>query len=235
VTVVHPVFRRARWIVCIACGLALGAMIRYPGGTPLDPTTQRYSLSRNFLSDLGMTVAYNHQSNRLGASMFVLSLLLLVVGLGHAVIGIARRLQAHPAARRWARAAAVFGFLVCVAFAGVAVTPENRVMTAHIAFTMWAWRITPIIAVLLALASFHSPGLRRRVGMVWLVVATLLGAYVALLTWGPRPTAVEGLVNQVVAQKLATIVVLGSLLFVAREMDRSATAAVSPRAVHPLD
>jgi hypothetical membrane protein len=50
--------RRAQWTVTAAAAIAVGAALRYPGGTALDATTPGYSLSRNFLSDLGMTVAY---------------------------------------------------------------------------------------------------------------------------------------------------------------------------------
>jgi len=208
-----------RWSVALAIASALAAMARYPGGTPLDPTSTRYSLSRNFLSDLGMTVAYNHQPNRVGASLFVFSLLLLVVGLGHAVVRIARRLADHPPARRWARLAAVCGLIACVAFAGVAVTPENRVMAIHMAFTQWAWRIAPVVAGLLALASLDSPGLRRRVAAVWFVVALLLAAYAALMAWGSSAATADGLVVQVVAQKIAVAIVLAALLFVSRDVD----------------
>jgi hypothetical protein len=211
---------RTRWTVGIAFVLSIGAMVRYPGGTALDPTTVGYSLSENFLSDLGMTVAYDHRPNRLGAGLFVISLLLLVIGLGHAVVRIVRRLADHPAARGWARAGALSGLLACVAFAGVAVTPENRVMAVHVAFTLWGWRIVPIGAALLALASFRIPGLRARVGPAWLIMALLLAGYAAFLAWGPSLTTALGLVAQVIAQKVAAVVTLAALLFVSHEVDR---------------
>src|SRR5580765_6821526 len=95
--------RRARWTVTVATAFAVAAALRYPGGTPLDSTTAGYSLSRNFLSDLGMTVAYNHEPNQLGAAFFVASLLLLVVGLGSVVGVIARFLAVDLRSRRWTR------------------------------------------------------------------------------------------------------------------------------------
>jgi hypothetical membrane protein len=217
--------RRAQWTAGVALVLAIGAMMRYPGGTPLDATSAGYSLSRNFLSDLGMTVAYDRLPNRLGAGLFVLSLLVLVVGLGHAVIAIARRLSSHPASRRWARVATVSGFLACVAFTGVAVTPENRTMAMHVAFTQWAWRITPIVAALFAGASFQTPGVRARVAIVWLMLAVVLASYAGLLTWGPSLATTNGLVFQVVAQKIASVCVITVMLFVAREFDRQPAGA----------
>ena len=211
--------QHARWTVGVACALAFGAMTRYPGGTVLDRTSAGYSLSRNFLSDLGMTVAYDGQFNRLGAGLFVLSLLVLVVGLGSVVITISRRLSGDHAARRWARFAVVLGVLACLAFVGVAVTPENRVMAVHVTFTQWAWRIIPLVAALLAVASFQTRGLRRA-AVVWAVLAILMASYAALLSWGPSVATADGLVFQVVAQKIASVVVIAALLLVAREFDR---------------
>ncbi len=213
--------QHAQWTVGLACALAFGALTRYPGGTALDRTSAGYSLARNFLSDLGMTVAYDGRFNRLGAELFALSLLVLVVGLGNVVIAIARRLSGHRAARLWARFAAALGLLACLAFVGVAVTPENRVMAVHVTFTQWAWRIIPLVAALLAVASFQTPGLRPRVAMVWGMLAILMASYAALLFWGPDFGTTDGLVFQVVAQKIASVVVIAALLLVAREFDRA--------------
>jgi len=66
-TMPTTVFARGRWIVGIAVVLAIVSMLLYPGGTTLDPSPRGYSRWQNFLSDLGMTVAYDHRPNRLGA------------------------------------------------------------------------------------------------------------------------------------------------------------------------
>lgn len=213
--------RRVQWTTGLALALAVGAMLRYPGGTPLDAATEGYSISRNFLSDLGMTVAYNHRPNELGAGLFVASLLLLVIGLGSCLATVIRLHWAIPASRRWARGAAACGALACAAFTGVAVTPENRVMAIHVSFTMWAWRLVPLVALLMALASLSSSLFRRRVTLAWSVLAVLLGAYAALLTWGPSVASVDGLRAQVIAQKAATALVMLGLVYIAREADRA--------------
>ena len=105
--------RRAQWIVAAATAIAIAAAFRYPGGTALDTTTSGYSPARNFLSDLGMTVAYNHEPNRAGAAFFVVSLLLLVVGLGGVVAAVARFLAGDARSRLWARLAAAALLAAC--------------------------------------------------------------------------------------------------------------------------
>ena len=113
-------------------------MLRYPGGTPLDETTTRYSPLRNFLSDLGMTVSYSGQPNRLGALLFVAGLLCLIAGAALLLLEFIRLCSTPARARRFARAAGAIALASCLAFVGVAFTPENRVMSLHVDFTLWA-------------------------------------------------------------------------------------------------
>src|SRR6185503_7261257 len=117
--------------------------------------------------DLGMTVAYNQHPNKLGAALFVLSLTILVAGLGGCLAGLVRLYSKSARARRLARAAAAVGLLVCAAFVGVAVTPENRVMGLHVELTLMAFRIFPILSLLFLLATVYSGTFPRRVTVVW--------------------------------------------------------------------
>jgi hypothetical membrane protein len=211
------VFQRAWRTAGVAFLLAMGAALRYPGGTPLNRTTARYSMSQNFLSDLGMTVAYNGEPNRLGAALFVASLLLLVFGLGSCVVAIARLHRSDAASRPWVRGAAVCTLLACAAFVGVAVTPENRAMALHVSFTRWGWNLIPLISALMALAASRSAVFPRRVAFIWSAVAVLLWGYAALLMWGPAVTSTSGLLVQVLAQKVATVIVIVGVVHLARE------------------
>src|SRR4051812_29314274 len=97
-------FTRAQWSVGLAVLLAFASMVRYPGGTALDPSSNGYSLQQNFLSDLGMTVAYDARPNRLGSLLFVLSLGILVLGLGGSLAGFLRVYSKEVRPRRFARA-----------------------------------------------------------------------------------------------------------------------------------
>jgi hypothetical protein len=209
--------------VGIAVLLAIGSALRYPGGTPHDHSTAGYSLSRNFLSDLGMTVSYDGGSNRLGAALFILSLLILVVGLGGALLGFVRMCSDVPRARFWSRAAGFAGLLACVGFVGVAMTPENRVMALHIGFTLFAWRIVAVASLCLTFAFIHVSTFPRRVRLTWAAMTAGLFLYVALLGWGPSPATPDGLLVDVLAQKLITVIVVGALTYLSIEADRILT------------
>ena len=70
--------RLAVGLAALAAAMCVTAMLLYPGGTPLDRAASGYSLTQNFLSDLGMTTSYGGGSNRGGATLFVFSILALV-------------------------------------------------------------------------------------------------------------------------------------------------------------
>ncbi len=222
-------FKRTALASLVATALAAGAMIRYPGGMSHDRSTVGYSLSMNFLSDLGMTVAYNGQPNRPGALLFTASLGVLIVGLGWLLASLVRLLAHERASRVWASFGAIFGLFACAAFAGVAVTPENRVMAIHLAFTMWGWCIVTLVAVHMTLASFQSTRFPRRGAVAWLVITVLLAAYSALILLGPSLRTPSGYKTQVIAQKIAACVIMLGLLYVARETDRATRAGAVPR------
>jgi len=221
------VFRRARWAAGIATACAIGSGFLYPGGTYHDHSTRGYSFFENFLSDLGMTVAHNGQSNGLGAGLFTVALLLLVVGLGGSLIGFVRLHAATPESRPFARLAGLIGVLVCVCFAGIAFTPENSLFGAHIFFTRAAWRLFLLVPLLLFVASLRSNELPRGVRSAWLFLTVMLAGYVWVMDFGPRISAPGGLVTQVTAQKIIAITATLTLVYLSIVFERRLVATVS--------
>ena len=206
------VFARARWAAAIAVVLSSWSMWQYPGGTSLNAHTVGYSLTQNFLSDLGMTVAYNGQPNGLGAALFAASMLVMVAGCGAVVWQCARLYAMMPESRRVARAASAVGALVGASFVGVAFTPENRVMPLHVDFTLFAFRAAPLVVALLALASYRASRLPRAMTATWAALAAVLVGYVVLLAVGPSTSTAMGLTTMVLAQKVVTVLAGGLLL-----------------------
>lgn len=213
-------YTHGRWGAGVAGMLAVIAMVRYPGGTFRDHSTSGYSLTHNFLSDLGATVAHNGQPNGLGTALFVASLSILVIGMGGCLIGLVRLYSRIPGARSLSFAAGAVAFLVCASFIGVAVTPEDRALSLHILFTKLAFRAFPVVPLLLALASRADPGTPRRVTSGWLVLAVITAGYVAILDWGPSTRTPGGLVVQVVAQKIVTLSAVLLIVFQTYVADR---------------
>jgi hypothetical protein len=197
-------------------------MLRYPGGDPFDLSSAGYAPTRNFLSDMGMTVAYNGQTNRFGASLFAASLLVLIAGVGTILVGLVRRYSRRPRSRSFARFAGAVGALACAAFVVVAFTPENRVMALHVQATLLAWRLVPVASAFLTLAALSADGLALRNTIVLAGLTAMLTAYVALLQWGPSTAARQGLQTNVIAQKVVALVSVCALVFLSLDAERGA-------------
>lgn len=205
-----------------AAAMSVVAMLLYPGGTVIDRTTSGYSLTQNFLSDLGMTVAYGGGGNRFGAVLFVAALSTLLVGGVLTLKPVVAELLQFPRSRPWAGAAATCVLLTCIAFTGVAFTPENRAMDMHVTFTVWGWRVIALLSLLLGVAGFRAGGAYRRVAYTGLVTGVTLAAYSALFVWGPDGQNPRGLAVHVVSQKVAAIIVLLALISLSRVAPRRA-------------
>ncbi len=218
-------FTRARWAAAIATILAIVSAFHYPGGTFRDHSTRGYSFFHNFLSDLGMTVAHDGEPNRLGAILFTTALLLLVVGIGGALVGLVRLHAAAPRARPFALFAGVIGIAVCLCFAGVALTPENRILGLHIIMTKAAFRLFPLVPLFLFVASLRFSTFPAGVRAAWLFLTVMLAGYVWVLDFGPRVSAPGGLVTQVTAQKIIAITVVATFVYLSLEAERRLVAA----------
>lgn len=203
-------------------------MVRYPGGDPLDRARIGYSLTRNFLSDLGMTVAWNGELNRLGASLFVGSLLLLIAAVGTMLVGLVGRYANTRRSRSFAWCGCAIGALSGIAFVAVAFTPENRFMALHVQSTLLAWQLVPVASAFLMLAAFFATGLTRATTLVLAALTAVLSAYAAMLQWGPSLAALPGLRMAVIAQKIVTVVSVGAVLILSSYAERRPHALLIP-------
>ena len=214
----RAVFTRAQWSAAAAALLGIVAMFLYPGGTTRNHASVGYSITENFLSDLGMTVAWNGQRNHIGAGLFVSSMALLVIGMGGALAGFVRQYASTPSSRRFAYAALIVGAVACACFVGVALTPENRAMSLHIGFTLAAFRILPFVALLLTLAARATPTAPPQTWSGWAVLTAVLAAYAVMLQGGAWTATAAGFVAQVVAQKVVAIVMVCVVVWQSHEV-----------------
>ena len=192
-------------MAAFAAVLAVTSMLLYPGGTVINSDTRGYSLTQNFLSDLGTTVAFDGRPNMSGALLFMMSVALVGVASVECLRGFLRLHVGVARAHGLARAATVLGSIVCLAFLGVALAPENRAMSLHVQLTLLAFRLAPLVVLLLALAARADRGLPGCIPAVWMGLTLILTAYVIELAVGPSPSTPHGLLVQVLVQKAVVL------------------------------
>jgi hypothetical protein len=127
---------------------------------------------------------------------------------------------------RWGRVlsglGSAFGVFSGICFVGVGFTPANVFLGAHQRFVLWAFQAFPLAAILYAAALFREPAYPKRYAWAFLGFAALLALYVVLLMAGPGRDSREGLVIQVVGQKIIVYASLLTIFIQAHGAKRSA-------------
>jgi hypothetical protein len=204
-----PVQRALFGVVAVVCALFFAAtavaMLLYPGGSVANPGADRYAFFENFFSDLGQThVGYGDAgtSNLAAMMLFAFSLIAVALGLALFFVIFSRLFRRSGNAILLSRIAALCGFVTCVSFIGVALTPWNLFLNEHNLFVTWAFRSFLAAVLLLTIATMLEPGFPRSFASVFGVFALVLGAYVGLLAFGPPASTPAGSVVQVTGQKV---------------------------------
>lgn len=220
-------FRKERllaWVVA-GCGLfvllTLAAMLAYPGGTVVDPTTKGYSFFRNFFSDLGRTVSPLGEPNTLSFLLFVIALTLAGMGLVLFSLVMPSLFRRPRSARALSLAGSLCGAAAGFSFVGVALAPANILLPAHVIFVQVAFLSFFLAALGYSGAILLTRDYPRKYLAVFSVFALLLAGYLWLLFFGPALDSPLGLVIQAVGQKIivyAAIVSIGIQALGARQI-----------------
>ncbi len=209
-------YRKLYLTIAIGCAvfvvLTVIAMFTYTGGYYGDSTARGYSFTHNFLSNLGMITAVSGQSNWVSAILFIISLAAAGICLVIFFVIFPRFFQNSRLQVFLSWMGSSLGVLAGVSFAGIAFAPADIARPLHIQFVMWAFRLFPLAVLVYVPVMFLDKKYPRLYAWVFAVFCLLLIGYYLLMTNGPSFTSPEGLVIQVVGQKViayASIVSIG--------------------------
>jgi hypothetical protein len=209
--------RKIYSFVIVGCGafivLTLLAMLLYPGGTSANHATHGYRFFYNFLSDLGLTVAYNGQPNWASALLFFVALGLAGSGLVLFFLAFRHFFRAGLLQRLLSLIGSVVGVVSGICFVGVAFTPANLLRQEHIRFVMWAFELFPIATFFYIPAMFLNHRYLRRYAWAFVVFWLLLVGYYLLMQYGPPASTSQGLLIQATGQKMIAYASIISILF----------------------
>lgn len=190
-------------LIMAGCGqfivLTLIAMLFYAGGNNADTTAPRYLFFQNFFSDLGMTVAHNGEANTISFLLFTVALSLAGLSLVAFFWLMPGFFRPDSLAFNLTRIGSLFGFVAGICFIGVAFTPANLLLEAHVNFVYGAFG-SYFVAVLFYLGAMAKfPALPRSYLLVLVAFALILGGYVWLLFGGPRNLTIQVTGQKVIA------------------------------------
>ncbi len=182
--------------------LTVVAMLFYPGSTVTDHTTVGYSFSTNYFSDLGLTRTYAEQPNTLSAILFITALALGGAGIALFFLAFRQFFDGSRPGKLVSGIGSFFGAISGICFMGVAFTPANLYLIAHLIFVLCAFGTFAIAVICYTVAIFCEPNYPNRFGFVFVAFAVLLVIYIFLLIIGPPYDSPEGNMIQAIGQKI---------------------------------
>ena len=182
--------------------LTLIAMLTYAGGTDDNHAARGYSFTHNFLSNLGMLTALSGEPNWVSAVLFFISLAAAGVCLVIFFILFQRFFQASRLQKVLSLIGSILGMLAGISFIGIACAPADIARPAHMQFVLWAFRLFPLAVLCYVPVMFMDKRYPKVYAWVFAVFCLMLIGYYLLITNGPSFDSPEGLVIQVVGQKV---------------------------------
>lgn len=209
-----------RWytylLTLLCCGqflfITLLAMLLYPGSTADDPTTQGYTFTQNFFSDLGMTETYSGQANVLSAVLFFVALTAAGLGIIAYFLAFPHFFRNRRLSHYLSLGGSLFGVVTGFGYIGVAFTPANLLLDPHVAFVYLAFVAFFIAALFYTLAIFTNPTYPKTLALIFLAFTFALASYILLIFTGPDLDTLQGLTLQATAQKLIVYAALICML-----------------------
>ena len=197
----------------IFLGILICSIYYYPGSHHKDTTTLSYSITHNFLSDLGLTIVYSGEQNFISSTLFVFATTLVCIGLVAYFLVIPSILNKGNISSKFAKLGSVSGIICGIAFMGVGFTPHNYYLDEHMFFVKLGFQLFLVVMLLHSLAILKNKvGLDKRILWVYFVFMGVLLFHIYLLNWGPSVNEGYGLVLKVVWQKV-TVIGLSTTVF----------------------
>ena len=182
----------------------MGAM-SYEGGHRLDLNSEGYSFSNNYLSDLGRIKTVAGMDNSIPFYCFNSSLIILSVVFSFYFLFLPSVYDESIEIQNIARVGSVFGFLASICFAGVAYTPADLFIDAHIFFADWLFRLMNLTIVFYAITYIMMKKNYFIFSFIFGIVALVVTAHIFLSDFGLARFFNEPHTVRVLSQKAATI------------------------------
>ena len=205
------------WTVSVLRYVALFFMVAvlvaayfYPGGNIHDPAQPGYSITHNFLSDLGAYESHSGATNFVSAFLFNVAMFLFL-GVGVGFCFVPRLFKHDPLNYKLALVGSGFFFIGTAFFAGVGLTPHDLYWNLHIFFALNAFRFLVPGALAYVVVLLRSP-VNNRYSLVTLfyLVATLTYVIYQLLDGSPRDS-MEELGRQATIQKMIAVISVSAI------------------------
>ena len=188
------------------------SMFFYPGGNIHDPSQLGYSISHNFLSDLGGYKSHSGLPNLISFLIFNFSMTLFTL-IGISFLFIPKLFKEDIISFIISIIGSAFLFFGTLFFAGVGLTPYDLYLDEHIFFAINAFRLLVPGLVLYFFVLIRSSVSKKYAVMIFcLLFFTFLYVVYQIISDSPL-TSIEQMVEQAIIQKIITLVNIICMFF----------------------
>ena len=188
------------------------SMFFYPGGNIHDPSQLGYSISHNFLSDLGGYKSHSGLPNLISFLIFNFSMTLFTL-IGISFLFIPKLFKEDIISFIISIIGSVFLFFGTLFFAGVGLTPYDLYLDEHIFFAINAFRLLVPGLILYFFVLIRSSVSKKYSVMIFcLLFFTFLYVVYQIISDSPL-TSIEQMVEQAIIQKIITLVNIICMFF----------------------
>ena len=188
------------------------SMFFYPGGNIHDPSQLGYSISHNFLSDLGGYKSHSGLPNFISFLIFNFSMTLFTL-IGISFLFIPKLFKEDIISFIISIIGSAFLFFGTLFFAGVGLTPYDLYLDEHIFFAINAFRLLVPGLVLYFFVLIRSSVSKKYAVMIFcLLFFTFLYVVYQIISDSPL-TSIEQMVEQAIIQKIITLINIICMFF----------------------
>ncbi|RPF90595.1 MAG: hypothetical protein CBD28_001760 [Rhizobiales bacterium TMED168] len=188
------------------------SMFFYPGGNIHDPSQLGYSISHNFLSDLGGYKSHSGLPNLISFLIFNFSMTLFTL-IGISFLFIPKLFRDDILSFTISIIGSAFLFFGTFFFAGVGFTPYDLYLDEHIFFAINAFRLLVPGLILYFFVLIRSSVSKKYSVMIFcLLFFTFLYVVYQIISDSPL-TSIEQMVEQAIIQKIITFVNIICMFF----------------------
>ena len=188
------------FIIAVCIGIAF-----YPGGNIHNPEQAGYSLTHNFLSDLGGYQSHSNEVNFISGFFFNMAMFLFAA-VGIAFLFVARLFREDSLNTSLATVGSIFFLVGTIFFAAVGLTPYDLYLDLHVFFAVNAFRLMVPGSALYLIVLLRSE-VSNRYALFTAIYLVCVFAYVIYqLVSGNALENPEEMIRQASIQKLIVLV-----------------------------
>ena len=177
----------------------------YAGGNIHNPSQVGYSVTHNFLSDLGGFKSHSGKVNILSALLFNISMIMFIL-VGVSFLFVLMLFKENKTNYFLSILGSIFFFLVTVFFAGVGFTPYDLYLDMHVFFAINAFRFLIPASVLYFTVLLRS-SISNKYALAIIVLFLFTFFYVVYQIVSASPLeSLEKMVEQATLQKIIALI-----------------------------